>query len=232
MTNESRRTFLLAGLAAVPLFRAQTSCANGGGESASGGGESAGVGVEKTVCRATEEGQYGPFYRAGAPWRTALCDADEAGEPLRIAGHVTSAAGCAPLAGATLDVWQANAEGFYDTNDPARPDPSLYRLRGRLKTDAEGRYQFETVLPGNYGQGRFVRARHIHLLVTCPGHEPLVTEIYFEGDRHNATDSLVRTSLITPLAGLNDGTNSRAGRKHLKGTFDIALVKSSIVNRV
>lgn len=207
MTIESRRTFLLAGLAAIPLFKAEA-CASEG---------------ESAACRETEESQYGPFYREGAPWRTRLCDASEAGDALVIAGRVASAARCAPLEGATLDVWQANAAGFYDSNDPARPDPALYRLRGRIKTDAAGRYQFETILPANYGQGSFMRAKHIHMLVTCPGHEPLVTEIYFEGDERNATDRLVRRALITPLSSSVD---ERSRRKRLSGTFDITLAKA------
>ena len=128
---------------------------------------------------------------------------------MTIAGRVTAGGTCEPLRDAVLDLWHASAAGFYDNNDPARPfDPARYHLRGRLRTDADGRYQFETVLPGNYGQGRFMRAKHIHLLVTCAGRAPLVTEIYFEGDKHNDTDGLVRRSLITQLSA-----RGRAGRR-------------------
>jgi protocatechuate 3,4-dioxygenase beta subunit len=200
-----RRTFLLASAAAVP-FLGTLACA----------GESEG---EK--CIATVESQYGPFYRKGAPWRAKLYEGEEAGEALHVAGRITSAQDCAPLRGATLDVWQASAAGFYDNNDPGRPfDPARYHLRGRVRTDADGRYRFESVMPGNYGQGSFLRARHIHLLVTAPGHAPLVTEIYFEGDRHNDTDRLVRRTLITRF-----DRSTHDGRAARRGLFDIVLTR-------
>jgi catechol 1,2-dioxygenase len=216
-----RREFLLAGAAAVPLLGVATSRTKQGVAIESPKGAEASGAAE--TCRLTEESQYGPFYREGAPWRAQLCGPEEPGERLTIAGRVTAAGTCEPLKDAVLDLWQASAAGFYDNNDPARPfDPARYNLRGRVRTDAEGRYQFETVLPGNYGQGRFTRAKHIHLLATCAGRAPLVTEIYFAGDKHNDTDGLVRRSLITQLSG-------KAGERGaaLRGTFDITLAKAS-----
>lgn len=208
----SRRAFLLAGACAVPLV----GCAARAGE-----GEAA---AEAERCAATAESQYGPFYRAGAPWRTRLCGEDEPGELLVVTGRVTSAAGCAPLAGAVLDVWQASAAGHYDNNDPGRPfDPARFNLRGRVRADAEGRYRFESVVPGNYGEGRFVRARHIHLLASAPGHPPLVTEIYFAGDPNNETDGLVRRTLVTRF----DAYTHDGGRPARRGTFDIVLTKTA-----
>lgn len=215
-----RREFLLAGAAAIPLLGAATSRTKEGAAAESS--PAAGASSAAETCRLTEEGQYGPFYRAGAPWRAKLCGPEEPGERLTIAGRVTAAGTCQPLKDAVLDLWHASAAGFYDNNDPARPfDPARYHLRGRLRTDADGRYRFETVMPGNYGQGRFTRARHIHLLVTCEGRAPLVTEIYFAGDRHNDTDGLVRRSLITQLSG-----DSREQGAALRGTFDISLAKA------
>ena len=216
-----RREFLLAGAASVPLLGVMASRLKGSVVVKSQAANDASAAAE--TCRLTEEGQYGPFYREGAPWRAKLCGADEPGERLIIAGRVTAAGTCEPLKDAVLDVWHASAAGFYDNNDPARPfDPARYHLRGRVRTDSDGRYRFETVLPGNYGQGRFMRARHIHMLVTCAGRAPLVTEIYFAGDRYNDTDGLVRRSLITQLSG-------KAGERGaaLRGTFDISLAKAS-----
>jgi catechol 1,2-dioxygenase len=216
-----RREFLLAGAAAVPVLGVVASRAKKGVAVEPPAGDDASAASE--TCRLTEESQYGPFYREGAPWRAQLCGPEEPGERLTIAGRVAAAGTCAPLKDAVLDVWHASAAGFYDNNDPARPfDPARYHLRGRVRTDSGGRYQFETVLPGNYGQGRFMRAKHIHLLVTGAGRSPLVTEIYFEGDKHNDTDGLVRSSLITQLSG-------KAGERGaaLRGTFDISLAKAS-----
>ena len=216
-----RRAFLLTGAAAVPFLGVVSYRKKKGVAVESQAGDVASAAAE--TCRLTEESQYGPFYREGAPWRAKLCGADEPGERLTIAGRVTAAGTCEPLKDAVLDVWHASAAGFYDNNDPARPfDAARYHLRGRVRTGSDGRYQFETILPGNYGQGRFMRAKHIHMLVTCAGRAPLVTEIYFEGDKYNDTDGLVRRSLITPLSGA-----ARERGAALRGTFDISLAKAS-----
>jgi catechol 1,2-dioxygenase len=197
----SRREFVAAGLVLLPFLRT-------------------GACATEENCSPTSRGAGGPFYRKGAPWTTKLCGAEEPGEPLVIAGRVVAADTCKPLGGAIVDVFQANAAGLYDTQLP-NADPNRFHLRGQMKTDDDGRYQFETILPGNYGDGGFQRARHIHYIVSFPGYRPLVTECYFEGDEHNATDRLVRAPLII---GLSETTSEK--RKRLKGTFDIVLAKA------
>ncbi|HYP54071.1 MAG TPA: hypothetical protein VEQ42_11055 [Pyrinomonadaceae bacterium] len=198
----TRREFVAAGLVAVPLLKA-TACASGG--------------AAESNCRPTTRGAGGPFYRAGAPWTNRLCGASEPGEPLVISGRVTSAADCRPLAGAVLDVFQANAGGLYDTQIPGLK-PGSFHLRGRVRTGADGRYEFQTVLPGEYTDGGVTRARHIHFRVSAPGHAPLVTECYFDGEARNSTDPLVRPPLVIRLADFR-----RDKRKHLGGTFDLVL---------
>jgi catechol 1,2-dioxygenase len=162
------------------------------------------------TCSPTARGAGGPFYKEGAPWRSRLCGAGEPGEALHVAGRVTAADTCAPLKGAVVDVWQADSAGHYDNE--------RFHLRGRVRADDEGRYSFETVLPGNYTDGGFERARHIHYIISAPGYAPLVTECYFEGDARNRTDPIVRNSLIVPL----DGERG----KQLKATFDVVLAKA------
>lgn len=192
----------MAGLAALPLLGCEASAEN---------------------CRQTERGAGGPFYRRGAPWRAKLAEASEPGEPLIISGRVVAAGTCEPLKGAIVDVWQANAEGLYD-NQLSGERANGFRLRGQMKTDDEGRYQFETVLPGNYGDGGVQRAKHIHYIVSFPGYAPITTECYFEGDERNRTDPLVRESLVVALSSF---THRQERRKYLKGTFDIALRKAN-----
>jgi hypothetical protein len=94
---------------------------------------------------ATESTVLGPFYVPGAP-RRAMGDQigrPEDGEPALVRGHVTDPAG-QPLDGATLDVWQSSANGFYDTQDPGQPP---FNLRGVFVTGADGRYEFRTARP-------------------------------------------------------------------------------------
>jgi hypothetical protein len=104
------------------------------------------------------------------------------------------------MAGINLDVWNATDRGCYESfgGCPAIPGhPEQYRLRGQMKTDAEGKYAFETILPGAYlNKGKY-RPRHIHIILTLPysittptlGETyQLVTQLYFEGDPYIAGD--------------------------------------------
>ena len=154
----------------------------------------------------------GPFYRPGAPVATppvALCADDEPGEVLFVSGQVRSAADGRPLEGALLDVWQTNQAGLYEHEDPNQPD---WNLRRRLHTGAGGRYEFRTVTPAAYQiphsgpVGRFLaavgrhpwRPAHLHLKVSAPGHAPLTTMLYLDGDPwlHDDTIFSVKPELI------------------------------------
>ena len=137
----------------------------------------------------------GPYHLPGAPVLGPLgqmpCRPDEGGEPLTLSGRVTGAAG-RPLAGAVLDVWHADADGFYSGFHPDLP-PGI--LRGKVVTDAKGRYELRTILPAPYTiphagpTGRMIdacgwhpwRPAHIHLLIEAEGHEPLVTQLFLAG---------------------------------------------------
>jgi catechol 1,2-dioxygenase len=161
---------------------------------------------------ATEPTVLGPFYLPGAPERAAgeQIGRQEDGSPVLVRGRVTSLAGT-PLPGATVDVWQASANGRYDTQDPGQPP---FNLRGVFVADAEGQYEFRTVRPASYpvpsdgpvgrllraaGRHRW-RAAHIHAIVSAPGHQPVTTHIfdadnpYLDSDAvFGVKDSLVRT---------------------------------------
>jgi catechol 1,2-dioxygenase len=180
------------------------------------------------ACLPTTDTIRGPFYRSRAPWRTRLCPTDEPGEPLSIAGTVTASVDCRPIANATLDVWQTNARGLYSNllalDNPS--DPRAFNLRGRMVSDHEGRYRFESVIPGRYPLfWPLTRPRHIHLTVTHPQYEPLTTQIYFEGDEYNRWDPWWHASLTIPLELDADPPSRRVGRR---GAFDIALRERSI----
>jgi catechol 1,2-dioxygenase len=166
----------------------------------------------------TARNMEGPFYRAGAPFRSKLYDDGEPGRVLVVSGKVVSRNGRA-LADAILDLWQASDAGRYDNDDPRNPPKqNEFRLRGKVKTDPEGRYEFETIWPAPYaiGGGHY-RPAHIHLKVTHEGHKPLTTQIYFKGDKYNATDAACRKSLeIDPQP---KGKKSAA-------TFKIVLAKA------
>jgi catechol 1,2-dioxygenase len=172
----------------------------------------------------------GPFYLAGAPILQpphALPQRpDERGEPLRFRGTVCSTEG-APLAGAELDIWHADADGLYSNIHPGIPD---WNLRGRLQTRQDGTFEVQTILPPPYeipkhgptgrvlsGLGRhFFRPAHLHLKVRAPHHEELTSQLYFAGGEYldNDVANAVRDGLV--LALTRDGATWHA-------TYDFIL---------
>ncbi len=174
-------------------------------------------------CSLTDVNEIGPFHRDGAPWRTTLAEANEPGQHLSVRGHVVGGDSCEPLRDALLDVWQADSNGHYDFHDSPPPQtPDRYRLRGLMLSDRSGAYGFTTVLPGNYDIApNQTRAKHIHYLIQRTGYEPLITQLYFEGDPWNDRDPLVRRSLIMQM------TRTPAG---LQVGFDVVLRREAQVD--
>jgi len=158
--------------------------------------------VNYTANGGTESNLEGPFYIPGAPLLQppyALPRRDnEPGETLLMSGTVGGLDG-GPLAGAMLDVWQANGAGEYSHFHPGVPD---FNLRGRFTTDSEGRFEVRTVVPSAYeipGAGptgrlltalgrHFFRPSHLHFKLSHPGYQSLTTQIYFEGDEYLRSD--------------------------------------------
>jgi|GEM_PF-695073 len=166
--------------------------------------------VAPPSCTLTASDVEGPYYVTGAPWTNLLADADEPGERLFLSGIVRGT-DCSPLAGAVLDVWQADATGTYDET------PGSWHLRGRLAADDAGRWALETVVPGRYLQASGYRPAHVHFKVSAEGRVPLTTQLYFAGDPYlHPNDSCTtcgsdEPTLIIPLkpgSGADAGTSS------------------------
>lgn len=148
----------------------------------------------------TRETGAGPMYRSDAPASVNLREPGDPGQPLHIDGWVRSTNG-KPIVGAVLTVWQADATGNYHDD----------RYRASLRTGKDGKYRFSTVLPGQY-----YSAKHIHVVVTHPDHERVVTRILFKGDPH--LDESAAGELAIPL---EEGTIE--GKAFLSGRFDIVM---------
>jgi len=165
----------------------------------------AGAGTPSTVL--------GPFRVAGA--REIAQGEDLAagwpGEPLDVSGTVRGEDGRL-VAGAWLEVWQADDDGLYDVQ---RPEWPARQLRARLRTDEEGRFRFRTIRPRPYpvptdgpagvllarmGRHAF-RPAHIHFLIEAPGYRPLVTHLFVAGDPYLAEDAVfaVKPSLVVEI---------------------------------
>ena len=155
-------------------------------------------------CRVTPRDALGPFYKADAPAQAELCASGSGGrDRLLVSGRVLGMPDCAPLAGALVEVWQADARGNY-TQVGSGQDDSGCLLRASLRTDAEGRYAFRTVMPGEYPG----RPRHIHYRVSAKGYGTLVTQLYFARER-GVPEGLAVTA--APRDGI------------LAATFDVTL---------
>lgn len=114
---------------------------------------------------------------ADAPSTGRVAPDGEPGSPLRVSGVVVGRDG-APIANASLYVYQTDHEGYYGVK-PAS-DNRNPRLKLFLRSDARGAWSFTTVKPGSYPGGRV--PAHIHFEVSAPGHAAKIFEIVFEGD--------------------------------------------------
>jgi len=164
----------------------------------------------------------GPFYRKGAPFRSDLSPPSAKGMPLVISGTVRGVGARKPLANAVLDLWQANADGHYDNDDPAHPPPQdVYIDRARLKTDKRGRYQFRTVYPGPYKMDVTTwRTPHLHYKVRAAGYRTLVTQLFFRDAPYLATDPFVKKALIIALKAKQGDRGP-----YWTGTFNVVLAR-------
>ncbi|HEX6265833.1 MAG TPA: intradiol ring-cleavage dioxygenase [Burkholderiales bacterium] len=165
----------------------------------------------KTVPGATEATVLGPFFAHGAPEFEYGADLREGatlkGEDTWVSGRILSTDG-RPVANATLDIWQAKADGIYDVQEA----DAQFELRGRVKANAKGEYAFKTYKPKFYGvptdgpvgellraMGRHpMRPAHMHAIVSAPGHQQVITHVFVEGDPYLDSDAVfaVKDSLI------------------------------------
>lgn len=145
----------------------------------------------------------GPFYRPDVPEMPDGADLsrDGKGEPLAVTGRIADTSG-AGIDGALIEVWQANAEGLYENQEPDR-QPDL-NLRGKLRAGRDGAFSFRSVKPKGYGLpedgpvGRLMtglgfrleRPAHLHFRVTAPGYQSLTTHVFDADDPAIERDAL------------------------------------------
>ena len=170
--------------------------------------------------RATEDNILGPYHRERAPFRAKITPPLESGTVLVIKGRVWSLDTRRTLPNTVLDIWQANAQGRYDNDDPQRPPAANFFLnRARIMTDENGYYEYETIHPGAYQIGpRAWRPPHIHYWVRHTNYRPLITQLYFRNDPHQREDQFIRQSLVIDLREIRTPHGT-----YKTGVFDIVL---------
>jgi catechol 1,2-dioxygenase len=159
---------------------------------------------------ATESTVLGPFYVPGSPHREyGETIMEAAGElPAWVYGRVLDVDG-APIAGASIDVWEGAENELYAVQDPDAPE---FHLRGIFTTRADGSYAFLTVRPTPYPiphdgpVGRMLettgrhpwRPAHIHMIVSAPGYETVTTHVFDSESAYLDSDAVfaVKPSLL------------------------------------
>ncbi len=170
----------------------------------------------------TEQTVFGPFHVEGAPEAAQGADLARGavGDPLYFKVQVHDGEG-APLPDARVDVWQADADGFYDVQDPGW-SMECTRLRAVFRTDQQGHVSGRSVMPSSYPipldgpVGTLIQAlhrhpmrpAHIHFMIQKPGYETLVTHVFVDGDEYLDSDVVfgVRSSCIGTYVRHDGGT--------------------------
>lgn len=180
---------------------------------------------------ATESTVFGPFYREGAAELPlgANISQDGRGEPAVVSGRVLSTDGT-PIPNALLDVWETNENGLYEQQDPDQPDMNL---RGKFRTDSEGRFWFVAIKPVSYSipddgpVGQMLRAlarhpfrpAHIHLLVSAEGFAPVTTHLFVKGDQYLDSDAVFGTKDSLVVDFIRHDSAEEAARYHVQAPF-------------
>ena len=111
-----------------------------------------------------------------------ITEAEGPGEPMVLKGQVFQTDGTTPASGVVIYAYHTDHEGLYaNGSDESRYSRRHGRLRGWVKTDAEGRYEFRSIKPAPY-PGTSIPA-HIHPTILEPGRRPYwIDDVVFDGE--------------------------------------------------
>jgi protocatechuate 3,4-dioxygenase beta subunit len=171
----------------------------------------------------------GPFYPLTLPLdkdndlvRVAGAAQQALGTVTHVAGRVLDLDG-RPVPGASVEIWQCDANGRYHHVDDRNPveEDSGFQGYGQTLTDDAGAYRFRTIKPVPYPG----RTAHIHFAISGEGFDSLITQMYVAGEPGNADDGILNridaTARERVLVALAPAPELET--QALKGTFDIVL---------
>jgi hydroxyquinol 1,2-dioxygenase len=193
---------------------------------------------------ATPATVFGPFFVEGSP-RFANGDdiANGApGDPCLVQGRIVSVTD-EPVAGARIEVWQADDDGFYDVQRDGLDEP---RGRGHLFSEHDGRFWFWSVKPKYYpipsdgpvgvllhnANRSPMRPAHVHFMVSADGYETVTTHVFADGDPYLDSDAVfgVKGELVAPVVRHEPGCapdGRELDRPYWSITYDVLLAPAA-----
>jgi protocatechuate 3,4-dioxygenase beta subunit len=138
-----------------------------------------------------------------------IAPAGEPGTPLVIHGRVFRRDGRTPAPDVVVFAYHTDAAGHYDV---VSAGPHSWRLRGWVKTDSEGRFEFATIRPAPYPNGR--TAAHVHLSIDAPGVSRQDAGLLFEGDPLLTASERHQSAIDGEFASVRP-VQERAGVQHV-----------------
>ncbi len=147
----------------------------------------------------------GPFYRPDGPLRSNLRIKGEKGEMVELLGKIKHQDCTTPYKNAKIELWHCGADGVYDNST------AEFRYRGTTFSDEKGNYSFKTILPVAYDAGGGqIRPAHFHMMITAEGYQPLVTQLYFNGDPHIKEDAYANSeAAVRRRLDVTENNNSK-----------------------
>ena len=161
----------------------------------------------------------GPFYRPGAPMRSDIIAPNSKGSPMNLSGTIFKEDGKTPSNNALVEIWQCDENEYYDNASDS------YLFRGAMETGKNGKYEFKTIVPvpykANPNDEASWRPAHIHMRVSVPDQQDLITQIYFKG--HKYVDKDTWSSAPQAVNRILDITKNPAGGNAV--TFNVVMSK-------
>lgn len=148
----------------------------------------------------------GPFWSPDTPFRdlgaSVVQDMPKDGELTYFHGVIKDVDTGKGIPNAVFDMWQASTNGKYDAHDPE--NQSKHNLRGKFKTDQDGKFWFYCLKPTEYAidtsgpsaevlrmMGRHpYRPAHIHMMVTHDDYIGVTAQLYPNDDPYLETDTV------------------------------------------
>jgi len=159
---------------------------------------------QHTESSTTDSALLGPFYVEGRPTVDNGSDISDGvgGTPMFVTGRVVGDDGH-PIAGAKVDTWHSDGEGFYDVQQTEKLHDQ-FAMRALLTTDDHGRFWYRSITPRYYPVptdgpcGEILRAanrspmrpQHVHFWFTANGYQPLITQLFWRDDPYIGHDAV------------------------------------------